>query len=122
MTDNEIIKALENEIHIVEYVDGFSVDNVSLELLQNSLDLINRQQTEIEKLKTKEMFQTRHLGVFPNVIKSEVIKEFIDRLRERLVSKAIDNYRNNNENGYYLSRCVLDEIDNLVKEMVGDTE
>lgn len=50
MTDNEIIKALENEIHLVEYVDGFSADNVSLELLQNSLELINRQQARIKEL------------------------------------------------------------------------
>lgn len=50
MADNEIIKALENEIHLVEYVDGFSADNVSLELLKNTLNLINRQQLEIEKL------------------------------------------------------------------------
>lgn len=50
MADNEIIKALENEIHLVEYVDGFSADNASLELLKNTLNLINRQQAEIEKL------------------------------------------------------------------------
>lgn len=50
MTDNEIIKALESEIHLVEYVDGFSANNVSLERLKNALDLINCQKAEIEKL------------------------------------------------------------------------
>ena len=53
MTDDEIIKALENEIHLVKYIDGYFADNVSLELLQNSIDLINRQKAEIEKWKKK---------------------------------------------------------------------
>ena len=53
MTDNEIIQALENEIHLVKYIDGYSADNVSLELLQNSIDLINRQKAEIEKWNRK---------------------------------------------------------------------
>lgn len=114
MTDNEIIKALENEIHLVEYVDGFSADNVSLELLQNSLELINRQQTEIERLKKYNIEVTyKHYN--------DGIKEFAERLKEN-ITKSIDNYWNNNANGYYLAEDVLDEINILVKEMIGDTE
>ena len=48
MTDKEIIKAL--EIHINEFdKTGISVDNNRLDKL--TLDLINRQQAEIERLK-----------------------------------------------------------------------
>lgn len=54
MTDKEIIKALESEIHLVEYADSSYADNVSLELLKNALALINRQQAEIERLKTRQ--------------------------------------------------------------------
>lgn len=57
MHDNEIIKALKEEIHLVEYVDGFSADNVSLELLKNVLDLINRQKAEIERLKAADVVE-----------------------------------------------------------------
>lgn len=48
------------------------------------------------------------------------IKEFAERLKEN-ITKSIDNYWNNNANGYYLAEDVLDEIDILVKEMIGDT-
>ena len=51
MTDNEIIKALEDKFHRVEYpwVDSSWCD-VEISLLKNALDLINRQQAEIEEL------------------------------------------------------------------------
>ena len=52
MTDNEIIKAL--EIHINEYdKTGISVDNNRLDKL--TLDLINRQKAEIERLEKTEI-------------------------------------------------------------------
>lgn len=52
MTDNEIIKALEDKTHKAEYpwVDSSYCD-VEVSLLKNTLDLINRQQAEIEELK-----------------------------------------------------------------------
>ena len=53
MTDNEIIKALKSEIYLTEYLDGFYADNASLELLKNTINLINRQKAEIERLKRK---------------------------------------------------------------------
>lgn len=49
------------------------------------------------------------------------IKEFAERLKED-ITKSIDNYWNNNANGYYLAEDVLEEIGILVKEMIGDTE
>lgn len=52
MTDNEIIKALESEIQLVEYVNGIFADNVRLELLKNTLNLISRQKSEIERMET----------------------------------------------------------------------
>lgn len=51
MTDNEIIQALENEIRSAEYVDSYYCDGVDLTLIKSVIDLINRQKTEIEKLK-----------------------------------------------------------------------
>ena len=50
LTDNEIIKALEDKFQRVEYpwVDSSWCD-VEISLLKNAIDLINRQQAEIEE-------------------------------------------------------------------------
>ena len=50
LTDNEIIKALEDEIHFAEYVDSDYCSNVNLEIIKSALDLINRLQAEKEEL------------------------------------------------------------------------
>lgn len=113
MTDNDIIKALEQEIRLAEYVDSDYAD-VKLEIIKSSLDLINRQQAEIERLKKYNIkVAYKHYN--------DGIKEFAERLKEN-ITKSIDNYWNNNANGYYLAEDVLDEINILVKEMIGDTE
>ena len=50
MTDNEIINEWKDEIRRAEYIDGSYCDCIDLTLIKNTLDLINRQQAEIEKL------------------------------------------------------------------------
>ena len=50
MTDNEIIKALENEIRSAEYVDSEYCNGVDLTLIKSVVDLINRQQKDIKRL------------------------------------------------------------------------
>lgn len=50
MSDNEIIKALENEIHLSEYVDSEYCDAVNVSLIQSAIDLINRLQAQNEDL------------------------------------------------------------------------
>lgn len=52
MPTEKVIEELENEIHLVEYVDGVYAENISLELLKSVRDLINRQQAEIVRLKS----------------------------------------------------------------------
>ena len=52
MTPEKAIGELENEIHLVEYVDGLYAENISLELLKSVRDLIDRQQAEIVRLKS----------------------------------------------------------------------
>ena len=52
MTPEKVIEELENEIHLVEYVDGLYAENISLELLKSVRDLITRQQAEIVRLKS----------------------------------------------------------------------
>ena len=88
----------------------------SEKLINLALDIIDRQQAEIEKLKeeiqiTKDaytMLQTKN-----EIIKSEAVKEFAEKLKE----KSFETIRN-----YGLTKDVVEvcDIDNLVKEMVGD--
>ena len=103
MTDNEIIKALESEIHLAEYVDSDYCSNVNLEIITSVLDLINRLKAENERLSKI----TRPLIA---EIKAEAYKEFAERLKHSFF-----------DNGYESPDVDFDYfVDNLTKEMVGD--
>lgn len=122
MTDNEIIKAFKDFLN--EQVDGYT-DHVEtggeryefiekeLELLKETDNLINRQKTEIEQWKEEaNRYQTLWCEDV-QIARAEAIKEFAERLKEKL-----------HLNGVVMgSNCAIVEdtdIDNLVKEMVGD--
>lgn len=91
MTDNEIIKALEEERAMLD--NGYSTYLMyggkkdaqmekEIDLISNALDLINRQQAEIERL-------NGNLFTISNACKqrrNEAIKEFADRLCKGRVS------------------------------------
>ena len=53
MTPEKVIEELETEIHLVEYVDGLYAEIISLELLKEVRDLINRLLTENKILNEK---------------------------------------------------------------------
>ena len=126
MTDNEIIKYLEQTIDKYNKNEIF-VDNIKLDKL--SLDLIKRQQAEIEGLRSVQLVQANRIAELRstkfeqiNVIqnlkqqlitsKSEAVKEFAERLKKVWF-----------DNGYESPDVDFEDfIDNLVKEMVGDTE
>ena len=122
MTDEQIIKALEccyrkgtpcrdcpfnefedcNDVLMADYV----------------FNLINRQQEEIDNLREhlKRVCAERDARICTNnFIKSEAVKEFAERLKE----KSFKTIRN-----YGLTKDVVEVcyIDNLVKEMVGEVE
>ena len=140
MTDNDIIKAL--KIHADNEADcsGCPIyrsdtgDTCAYELAQNALDLINRQKAEIERL--QQNLKEAHIDIKEKQaeiekfthscddcagctewqcdcwnVRIQAIKEFADRLKE----KAIENYIEN-----LIMTVDVDDIDNLVKEMVGD--
>ena len=95
MTDNEIIKALEDKTHKAEYswVDSSYCD-VEVSLLKNALDLINRQQAEIEKLqnlKTFENFIIRRIhGIGTKYECDFATKEARDEAFEKELNKLFD--------------------------------
>lgn len=67
-TDEEIIKAyLEEEIHLAEYVDSDYCSNIEVSLLKSTLDLINSQKEEIERLKS----QCENIQIGYNFLKSD---------------------------------------------------
>lgn len=76
-------------------------------LCKDALDLINRQKAEIERL---EKILNKRCDVCPAVITK--ITEFAERLKEMATSTFFEERK-------YVD---TEDIDNLVKEMVGDTD
>ncbi len=116
MTDNDIKKALE----LCATLDSGNCKKCPCReickendgtLTKSILDLINRQKAEIERLRnsTKDIFMkaTTHMNDIWDKIKSEAIKEFAERLKEKLQwDVEFDN------------KLVFEsDIENLVKEM-----
>ena len=122
MNDKEIIKALECCIEDEDCTHCPSIKEMpycSNDIMMGALNLIKRQQAEIEKLKneiqtTKDayiMLQTKN-----EIIKSEAVKEFEDRLKNKIKIEC---------NPYCKPTCdygtgieIMRYIDNLVKEIV----
>ena len=122
MTDNEIIKALEccckNKNCEGCPLDYFTFSSqCASELAIKSLDLIKCLQAENERLKKEKdeysYLYDKHINTAFSHIKSEAVKEFAERLEE----KSFQSFGN-----YGITRDVVEvcDIDNLVKEMVGD--
>ena len=129
MTDNEIIKALEcctDESYENCNECPYSTDTLScerLKLLEDSLELINRQNAEIERLR-KEVSVARdaYISIQDRYehTKSEAIKEFAKRLENKIKTEC--NPYGKPTYDYDTSISILHYMDNLVKEMVSDTE
>lgn len=121
MTDNEIIKALENCGNVGECSKcplnelGQGISLCIPHLTRSALYLINRQKAELERLKS--MNQSK-LDIIHDVradletAKVEAIKEFAERLKEKMKNCAMYC---SDKHTYYLIGYPL--IDNLVKEM-----
>ena len=136
MTDNEIIKALEDEIRLTKYVGRPCADGVSIKLIKNTIDLINCQKAEIERMEKrldmsrKELSRRRERNIQNSelnlkllselkIVKSEAIKEFAERLKETPLRFRISYKTHWNEPPKEKMVLFIDDkdIDNLVKEM-----
>ena len=86
MTDKNIIKALECCINddCDNCPDTFG--NCEHNAMRNALNLINRQQEEIERLK-KINDSFTDIGKLYSEVKAEVVKEFADRLQIRCIKQ-----------------------------------
>lgn len=150
MTDEEIINQWKHERELAECVCSYFVDQVELSLVNETIDLINRQKAEIEKLKSENEILSYNADnafqeglnecreLFEPEIKSEAYKEFAKKVKEE-IKKAYDNEmgvygvhlekHEDNPDFEFLStltgktdtlRGLYCFINNLVKEMVGE--
>ena len=113
MTDEQIIKALEHNASKCKfYEDGHDGG-----LFESTLDLINRQNEEIEELKNRNAFlenEYKNQGELfwerMKIKQSETIKEFAERLKGYAIGE-----NGSKEKAYFFVE--VQDIDNLVKEM-----
>lgn len=136
-TDEEIIETLE----CCAYSDGCERCQCSkqcdgAEHLINALDLINRQKAEIERLKECPKCVYEYDGEiteycvqgpcqnFKTVeqIKAEAYKEFAEKIKKSIKENVDEAWHRDDGNGIYDAEYVLDDIDTLLKEMVGEEE
>lgn len=103
LTDKEIIKAL-------DYCKDCCA-NINIDII----DLIDRQQAEIEKLEIENKLLRGAANSYKshyNEAKAEAVKEFAERLKNESFQ----------DEGYYCDIVLVDDIDSLLKEMAGETE
>ena len=129
MTDEKIIKAMKfcsdtNCLYCPLLDAPLQEKECKSNLILNALDLINRQKAEIESLQNDlriwKNIAHRETSYVENA-RAEAIKEFAERLKEKRYLRPMSQAE-------YFGLCEekwvvnVDVIDNLVKEMVGDTE
>jgi hypothetical protein len=136
MTDNEIIKALEclSGINILckecAYHKKFHYPDCRQEVAEKALDLINRQKAEIERLKAEadqiaedysnlviekdELFDEAEKLI--KKAKAEAVKEFAERLKEK------ESFHYDYSANIAFNYIKTTDIDNLLKETVGDAK
>lgn len=127
MTDNEIIKNLENAAEWFSE-HGRNTNTAIIGICKESVDLINRQKAEIEQLNFKilALSQKRITMVERVDIVNNARNKAIRELAVKLLSRVhkLDRYNcelpyGRQEQGYLIDD-VLATIDNLVKEMTED--
>ena len=88
-----------------------------------ALDLINRQKAEIEKLKGSTIVSNiMESQKIKREAKAEAYKEFAEKIKKSIKENVDEAWHRDDGNGIYDAEYVLDDIDNLVKEMVGEKE
>ena len=131
MTDKEIIKALE--------CCGKPVDENSCsecpyhcyeedchKLLPQAIDLINRQQAEIEELEAEidKQYEQAKADILGNMADGgESCHWCIDEHRKNAIKEFAERLKKEYTETFLISGdTVIEILDNLVEEMVGDTE
>lgn len=122
-TDKDIIRALEccnveTDCKRCPLYKEHSANCIDI-ACKNALDLITRQQAEIERLKAyNENLQTANTALSNDIldIKAEAVKEFAERVKERIYTAHFGRGKNE----FFVTTINPDDLDNLVKERVGE--
>ncbi len=129
MSDEDIINALGFCFAVGDCEHCAYADKPCQELMADALDIINRQKAEIERLnhiraelsKENEEQDQAIINALHHmkVVRAEAIKEFAERLKRDITI-------NNTEDGCLIYSidygCLIEDIDNLVKEMTEEKE
>ena len=118
-TDEQIKKMLgtiikQNEHKVLNGIPN-NICCLNMELTKAMRDLINRQEAEIDELSSAIL----RLVVALENAKSQAAKEFAERLKKSAFDCDV-SFGFGRE--HYTEAVTVFEIDNLVKEMVGDVE
>lgn len=131
LTDEEIIKALTELSRYTGFQKKYT------QVLNATLDLIKRQKSEIERLKSAndekfrqwdmlaEKTKTHYANLYNEAkdkLKAEAYKEFAEKIKKSIKENIDEAWHRDDGNGIYDAEYVLDDIDNLLKEMVGEEE
>lgn len=127
MTDNEIIKTLEclcgggDSCTECAYHKKYRFDECRKQVAKDTLGLVKRQQAEIERLKIENQSLRGAANSYKlhyNEARNEAVKEFVERLKK--IIRLDDDCQYDCVNCYYECGDYVIDIDNLVKEMVGE--
>ena len=94
-------------------------NNEIIQTLKDAIDIINRQQVEIEKLKGR--VNLRKAEIYAPIkakARAEAVKEFANRLKNKIKTEC--NPYGKPTFDYDTSIAIMHYIDKLVKEMVGE--
>ena len=119
MTDSELIKALENKVQGSDYAcfEDYEI-----------LDLIERQKAELETIKDEKAMVFKLSEEQINEVKEDVLKSVEYNERE-IKAEAYKEFAQRLKNSIYINTDLLvyqceeveSMIDDIVKEMVGET-
>lgn len=102
-----------------------------------ALDLIKRQKAELEAIKDEKAmvfklseeqinevkkYVLKLVEYNEREIKAEAYKEFAEKIKKSIKENVDEAWHRDDGNGIYDAEYVLDDIDNLLKEMVGEKE
>ena len=109
-TDDEVIKALRCCVGTLMCIDCpySETDDCAKKNTEDAIAIINRQKTEIERLRKYYFTHDYH------ECHNEAIKEFAERLKEHCMDETTDNI---NDPCVRILYDAEETIDNLVKEM-----
>ena len=123
MTDSEIVKALEcctTKTHTCLECPYKDFGQCEYQVMNDTLDLINRLQAENEDYKALyEGVKTEHIETIKAIkhYKAEAYKEFAERLKKLTSNKFWDG---NKMHELKVPFVGVDEIDNILKELIGE--